>query len=259
MKLHNAPAGKVSTRPIMPEHIIKWQRLERIPRDIPPDTTVLSIGLVGGLTEIDWLPPKLVSLNVNQVPLERIICALPETLVTLNLVDTPIAELPVLPAGLKHLFLGATKVRVLPRLPPTLHYLSIQNNHCIQELPEHLPQTLHTLDIKKTKISRIPPLPLNLQRLNAEGTPLEMVPVGFERMVPPYSLKLGEYRYAEIAMCDNLPHQGIFEDTVSWWARLIRERARQLMAPLKEELMAAAWHPRRVERWLEAGLELEEL
>lgn len=37
-----------------------------------------------------------------------------------------------------------------------------------------------------------------------------------------------------------------------------RSAARARFAPLREELMMAAWHPRRVERWLEAGLEPED-
>jgi hypothetical protein len=31
------------------------------------------------------------------------------------------------------------------------------------------------------------------------------------------------------------------------------------MNRLKKDIIAAAWHPRRVERWLEAGVQLEDL
>ena len=43
------------------------------------------------------------------------------------------------------------------------------------------------------------------------------------------------------------------------WAVLRREVAPRRMAKLKEELMAAAWAPARVERWLAAGLDVEAL
>jgi hypothetical protein len=43
------------------------------------------------------------------------------------------------------------------------------------------------------------------------------------------------------------------------WSVLRREVAPRRMAKLKEELMAAAWAPARVERWLAAGLDVEAL
>jgi hypothetical protein len=43
------------------------------------------------------------------------------------------------------------------------------------------------------------------------------------------------------------------------WAVLRRETAPRRMARIKEELMAAAWAPARVERWLAAGLDVEAL
>jgi hypothetical protein len=44
----------------------------------------------------------------------------------------------------------------------------------------------------------------------------------------------------------------------AWWdEKEHEERARARSAAVKEELVAAAWAPARVERWLEAGLELE--
>jgi hypothetical protein len=43
------------------------------------------------------------------------------------------------------------------------------------------------------------------------------------------------------------------------WAVLRRELAPRRIAKLKEELMAAAWAPARVEKWLAAGLDVEAL
>lgn len=42
-------------------------------------------------------------------------------------------------------------------------------------------------------------------------------------------------------------------------ARVAAEAAAERLAPIKEELMAAAWAPARVTKWLEAGLTPEEL
>jgi hypothetical protein len=38
-----------------------------------------------------------------------------------------------------------------------------------------------------------------------------------------------------------------------------RKRSQERCAAIKEELMAAAWHPRRVAAWLEAGIETEDM
>jgi hypothetical protein len=38
-----------------------------------------------------------------------------------------------------------------------------------------------------------------------------------------------------------------------------KKAARARQEPLREELMMAAWHPKRVERWLEAGIECEDM
>jgi hypothetical protein len=38
-----------------------------------------------------------------------------------------------------------------------------------------------------------------------------------------------------------------------------RKAAQERFAPLCEEIMMAAWHPTRVERWLEAGVEIEDM
>lgn len=37
------------------------------------------------------------------------------------------------------------------------------------------------------------------------------------------------------------------------WAKKVRQVAKARIAPIKEELMAAAWHPKRVERYLAFG------
>jgi hypothetical protein len=59
-----------------------------------------------------------------------------------------------------------------------------------------------------------------------------------------------------------------------WWVPGVREHllstlkslqlvgrtaAKERMEPLREELMMVAWHPKRVLRWLEAGIECEDM
>jgi len=39
---------------------------------------------------------------------------------------------------------------------------------------------------------------------------------------------------------------------------IMKQRARERMSKIKEELIAKAWHPDRVQRWLDAGMDVEE-
>ena len=39
---------------------------------------------------------------------------------------------------------------------------------------------------------------------------------------------------------------------------VMKRRAKERIEIIKEELIAKAWHPSRVERWLEAGMDIED-
>lgn len=133
-----------------------------------------------------------------------------------------------LPPALKILDLSGQRITWVPKLPQTLEVLILANCHDLEELPE-LPPKLRVLDIQNCrKIKTLPDFPDSLQELWAGG-------------------------------CHKLP-DGIGA-SFSWWdlPRWIRikqkeeSRARQQKRcrDLRQEIVAAAYHPRRVERWLE--------
>jgi len=39
---------------------------------------------------------------------------------------------------------------------------------------------------------------------------------------------------------------------------IMKRRAKERSALIKEELVAKAWHPSRVEKWLEAGMDIDD-
>ena len=50
-----------------------------------------------------------------------------------------------------------------------------------------------------------------------------------------------------------------FKRCIRFRNQLTKRIRKRRIERIKEELVAQAWHPRRVERWLEAGCELEDL
>lgn len=137
-----------------------------------------------------------------------------------------------LPPALKILDLSEQRIEWLPKLPETLEVLKLTNCSNLKELPE-LPPTLRVLDIQNCrKLETLPDFPDSLQELWAGG-------------------------------CTKLP-QDIYQ-SFSWWdlprwirnqqkekrEKESRERVQTRCRELRQEIVAAAYHPRRVERWLE--------
>ncbi len=71
--------------------------------------------------------------------------------------------------------------------------------------------------------------------------------------IPPYTSSAMGYRYHFF----NTTYDPII---CQWMEEVIyRQLAVRRMKAIKPDLIAAAWHPRRVERWIEQGVELEDL
>jgi hypothetical protein len=81
--------------------------------------------------------------------------------------------------------------------------------------------------VRHMKIKLLPRLPLTLEHLRIDKTPLF---IRGQRGDTPttYAARWNEF-----------------------WDSMVRQQER--CAAVKEDLMAAVWHPRRVEKWLEAG------
>ncbi len=146
----------------------------------------------------------------------------------LDLYGLQITNLPPLPDGLKDLTCDYTNLTSLPSLPDGLHTLTCGNTP-LTSLPQ-LPNSIIFLYCGHTRLTNLPSLPTSLQFLSCYNTPL-ILQRGEDESIQAYEARWAEWRL-EIAS---------------------KERVKERCIMIKEDLMAAAWHPRRVERWLEAG------
>ena len=83
-----------------------------------------------------------------------------------------------------------------------------------------------------------------------------------ETLLETYALPVPGINFKAYLRLEDFPSKQIYDVFLLRLQQLQRVLRREIcdrIAPIKEELMAAAWHPRRVEAALEAGLNLEDL
>ncbi len=192
----------------------------------------------------------------------------------LNVSNLNITSLPELPSRIVHLFCGNTNITRLPELPSELLSLSCSHTN-ITSLPE-LPSDLRVLDCSNTSITSLPELPSRLVQLfcgNTNITSLPELPSTLEGLYCDIThlTSLPELPSSLIALycnnCDlilkreeNESIQDYIQRLRVWVEDIIsKKRIQERCEVVKEGLMAAAWHPTRVEQWLSAGVELETL
>ena len=173
---------------------------------------------------------------------------------TLDCSDMNSTSLPELPSGLLSLSCDNTQLSSLPELPSGLRTLYVSNTQ-LTSLPE-LPSELITLECYNTQLTSLPNLPSGLQQLYCFNTPLTSLPEHPARL---WWLK-----------CQNTPlilqrkeNESIADNNQRWaiWSEEeeSRKRIQAKHRLLKEEIVMEAWHPRKVERWIELGVELADL
>lgn len=138
------------------------------------------------------------------------------------------------PPGLKVLDLSDHhRLEWLPELPKTLELLKLTNCYNLKELPE-LPSTLRVLDIQNCRtLKELPDFPDSLEELWAGGADKLPDEIGFS------------FNYSDNPRWIR-NKQKKQRETES------RERQQKRCRALRQEIVAAAYHPKRVERWLEA-------
>jgi Leucine-rich repeat (LRR) protein len=186
------------------------------------------------LTSLPKLPSNLIRLdcsgtNITSLP------ELPSSLMHLSCSHTSLKGLPVLPSGLRTLGCTSTSITSLPELPPTLVELWC-NNTPLTRLPE-LPSGLQLLYCNCTQITELPELPPSLENLYTINTPLILRRDYEKESIQDYNLRWRVWREVEAS----------------------KKRSQERCEAVKEDLMATAWHPKRVEQWLSAGVDLEAL
>jgi len=118
----------------------------------------------------------------------------------------------------------------LPELPPTLEVLQLRNCRALRSLPV-LPEGLRVLDIRGCKsLKWLPEIPDSVQEIWYAG-------------------------------CTGLRPRDLWEGPENYWdmpkwLRAEQEKVRKVRIQkrtrdLRQEIVAAAYHPRRVEKWLE--------
>lgn len=215
---------------------LDWLQLtEVVYGALPEDLKELSL-CRNPLLEIDCalLPNTLEVLDLRHCrSLERILNLdrLPK-LIVLEIEDTAITSLPKLPASLIHLNASHTRLTALPTLMKCGDLRRIDLEWCkdISKLPM-LPDGVHSLCLRHSGIDELPMLPDTLSYLDVDYA--EVVHQGLAPERP-----------------DTVSHTEYATTTRAWHMACLRLERYEL---IHEELMQKAWHPRRVERWLEQG------
>jgi hypothetical protein len=118
----------------------------------------------------------------------------------------------------------------LPELPKTLEVLQLENCRELRSLP-HLPEGLRVLDIRGCRsLKTLPEIPDSVKEIWCGG-------------------------------CDRLRPTWIRENASNYWdipkwiraeqEKVVKERVQKRTRELRQEIVAAAYHPKRVEKWLE--------
>jgi hypothetical protein len=205
------------------------------------------------------LPPNLKELYVAGNPLLEIDCAhLPKTLEVLDVKNCKYLErilnLDQLP-NLLCLKAQSTPIRSLSRLPPRLEQLRIDWCTKLTRLPSLSQSDLTLLSMDYSGVTFIPQFPETLCYLFAGHSQLSgdfpVIPESLIWLDVLGTPAVNEGFLPEIP--DTVTVHEYTQTTRTWWNACLR---RERYEAIHEELMAATWHPRRVEAWLSAGEEV---
>ena len=241
----------------------------QLPAALPPKLKELVCFEMANVRELPPLPASLTYLDCTNCRIHR----LPELPSRLQYLDCSVncieGELPALPPTLQYLDCSRNLVNALPRLPPRLRRLVCAVNN-LRELPP-LPATLRQLNFSANPIERYPytydpsmHILMSVRGRYYEVLGAEKVVVDGTKVFPPAlepELKEFQITTEEINYNDSLRHRAGEEDDFDLMTaphnetlELVLEVQRQVdtrsfILAIKEELMAATWHPHRVEAW----------
>jgi hypothetical protein len=172
--------------------------------------------------------------------------ALPKYIKKLSCSYTAIQELPELPEGLEQLICSRSNISHLPELPKNLKSLACYDSNNHVTFPK-LPEGLEHLRCDGTVSADMPWIKLTLSLKEFINN------TEYRNQLPdlPKSLK---WLSCDVIRPDDMTMEA-FIDTIRDWQEQPRskQRSQERCRIIKEDLMKAAWHPRRVEKWLEAG------
>jgi hypothetical protein len=178
----------------------------------------------------EYLPYNLISFNCSNNKLERLPKNLPQNLITLLCSNNMLTELPQLPHSLERLYCDRNYLIRFPRLPYNLRCLCASYNN-IEELPEEIPESVRELYCAHNKLKNL----------------------------PEYLPKFKFYSFEK----NEFPSNIAFEPIEQYHKRVLeyveRKNTVERTAKIKEELIQKAWHPTRVTKWIEQGIDITDL
>ena len=145
---------------------------------LPPLPDSIKNLLIGNenLVLLQKLPASLVNFTCSGCPSVRKIPVLPHTVRYVNFSRSGIYELPELPIAITSIIASATQIRKLPYLYTGIQELIISGTLVSKLNCYSLPDTLFTLDVSGTKITRLPDLNRGLKTLNLSNTEITVLP-----------------------------------------------------------------------------------
>ena len=223
--------------------------------DIPEECEELLFYNCGIIKFNKPFPPRLRVLvirscrNLIYVPTE-----FPESLEQLIIESCRFAEYIDKQNGHYHMY--PSDDNRLTALPKHLTYL-VLNQTGIVELPKHLPLTLTYMNLLETYLNDIPELPEGLQTLYVnDNEVLPYLPDSLERLYYNDFEQGFEDMDMEEDEIQEIHAERIQSANQAYeWPRSLK-RSQERCSIVKEDLMAAAWNPNRVQKWLEAGDEV---
>ncbi len=211
--------------------------LETFP-EFPESLEKIDIRFSNTITKLPKLPNNLKELNITGDNIENIQEILNDSLETLVLYGKIVSKIKRLPPRLDGLCFEGSDIIKLPELPKTLKTLNISYTE-INELPEELPPELETLNIIDTKIKELPILPETLTEFFMYGLELESAYI---------------YNDSTDDLKEYIKRVNILTET-----RISKKRIIQRTGSYKLELIEKAWHPDRVCKLIEAGIDILDL
>jgi hypothetical protein len=228
------------------------------PKVIPSNVETLSITFIG----IDKVPENLKdATNIKELILTgnsiTILENLPPNLEILTCNMNMIKEIKNLPNTLTHMYISSNQLVSLENLPPHLEDLDCRDNNI--EIIKTIPKSLIRLQCAYNKLKTLPILPRKLKALYTQYNKLEYLPILPETLQHLHynnnnnNIYEGNYLPNSITDLhnDTIPlNEYMFPHIENLRNRLEKERNIKRTMAIKEELMTAAWHPTRMERWL---------
>lgn len=230
---------------------------------LPFELTDLSLVNLG-LKEVPPLPKGLQYLTLKNLPNLLEIPTPPITLIKVWYYDLPIGELPAhnMCIDLLEFMCKGKNIKKLPPLPKSIDRLECDNTE-VKEIPR-LPN-LKCLNIANTPIEDLDGggykdgkhiLPTSIRYIDARNTSIKILPFILVYLLQRNINATYYFGYCPLLLKNEKGESSLrYMDRWHEWHRMEYEKymTQKQCRAIKEELMAAAWHPRRFERWLETG------